>query len=199
MAAHLGAHETMELHEVLGCAIDGINLFQLYRQHVTDQQLQQILDHQLQFMTGEYNNLVQTLNQQGGGQAIPYRSPKNFTPKYGLNKPATQTPNASPREMDDHDIASGMMGFHKSSAIMKMHAALECANPQLRAAMQQGSINCSEQAYEIWQYMNQKGFYQVPTMKEMTTNTVIGTYGQAGQMVGQYGEAMNMNANPITQ
>ena len=37
MAAHLGAHETMEVHEVLTSAINGINHFQLYRSFVKDQ------------------------------------------------------------------------------------------------------------------------------------------------------------------
>ncbi|MGO4699306.1 spore coat protein [Paenibacillus sp. 2TAB26] len=44
------------------------------------------------------------------------------------------------------------------------------ANPQLRTIMQQGAINCSEQAYEVWQYMNQSGYFQVPAMKKMTIN-----------------------------
>ena len=78
--------------------------------------------------------------------------------------------------MDDRDVASGMLGCHKASATMRMHAALECADPQLRRMMQQGAINCSEQAYEVWQYMNDKGYYQVPTMKQMTTDTVIQSY-----------------------
>ncbi|AJY76299.1 spore coat protein [Paenibacillus beijingensis] len=176
MAAHLGAHETMEVHEILTSTIDGINLFQLYRPHVKDQQLLQILDRQLQFMINEYNQTVQMLNNQGNGQAVPYRTVKNIAPIYGLNNPAAQTPNISMNQMDDRDVASGMLGCHKASASMKMIAALECADPQLRRTMQQGAVNCAEQAYEVWQYMNQNGHYQVPTMKEMTTNTVLNSY-----------------------
>ncbi|XEC97231.1 spore coat protein [Paenibacillus tarimensis] len=180
MAAHLGAHETMEVHEVLTNAINGINQFQIYRTMVKDQELRQIIDHQLQFMFNEYNGMVQTLSQQGKTQAIPYRSPKNAAPIYGLNQPAPQSPNMSMNEIDDRDIASGMLGCHKASARVKMNASLECADPELRRMMQQSAINCSEQAYEVWQFMNQKGYYQVPTMKEMTTNTTLNTYQQAG-------------------
>ena len=39
MSANLGAHEVMELHEVLCDAINGINQFELYRPHIQDQQL----------------------------------------------------------------------------------------------------------------------------------------------------------------
>ncbi|MFC4766874.1 spore coat protein [Effusibacillus consociatus] len=179
MTARFGAHEVMELHEVLTDAIDGINQFQLYRPHVKDPQLGQMLDRQIQFMTQEYNNLVQAVNQQGMVQAIPYRTPQNMNPQYGLNNPATQTPNMNMNQMDDRDVASGMLGCHKASACTRMVAALEFANPQLRRMVQQSAINCAEQAYEVWQYMNMRGYYQVPTMQEMTTNTMLNAYGQA--------------------
>ena len=81
MAAHLGAHETMEVHEVLTSAINGINHFQLYRSFVKDQQLMQILDNQLQFMMDEYNQMVQTLSQQGNSNAVPLQ----FYSKWGTS------------------------------------------------------------------------------------------------------------------
>ncbi|MHB1126373.1 MAG: spore coat protein [Bacillota bacterium] len=189
MTAELGAHEVMEIHEVLTHTIDGINQFQLYRPHVKDQNLRGILDKQIQFMHQEYTNLVQSVNQRGKSQAIPYRAVKNYTPQYGLSSPPTQSPNASLNEFDDRDVASGMLGCHKSSASMKMVASLECADPQIRRMIMQGASNCAEQAYEVWQYMNQQGYYQVPTMKEMTTNTMMGTYSSAtaGNMGGLQG------------
>ncbi|HBT47893.1 MAG TPA: spore coat protein [Peptococcaceae bacterium] len=181
MSSHYGAHEIMELHEVLTDTIDGINQFQLYRPHVKDQQLRSILDKQIQFMTQEYNNLVQAINQRGMGHAVPYRAPRTARPVYGLHQPGSQAPNVSPDEIDDRDIASGMLGCHKASAVMRMMASLECADRELRSMLQQGAINCSEQAYEVWQYMNQKGFYQVPTLQEVTTHTMINTFTTSPQ------------------
>lgn len=84
MAAELGAHEIMQLHEVLTDTIDGINQFQLYRPHVQDPQLRTVLDNQIGFMTQEYNNMVQTVQQQSRSEAIPYRRVKNTSPAYGL-------------------------------------------------------------------------------------------------------------------
>ncbi|MFZ5944490.1 MAG: spore coat protein [Bacillota bacterium] len=204
MAANYGAHEVMELHEVLTDAINGINQFELYRPHVQCQQLSSMLDRQLQFMTQEYNNMVQALNNRGITFGSPYRAPKTGQPKYGLNNPQPQSPNTSPSQLDDRDVSSGMLGCLKSSAIMKSIAALECADPQLRRMVQQGSTNCSEMAYEVWQYMNQKGFYQVPTMKQMTTDTMVesystsnmGTMGNMGTMdTTGTGNMGNMNFN----
>jgi spore coat protein CotF len=216
MAARFGAHEVMEIHEVLTSAIDGMNQFQLYRPHVKDQQLMQILDHQLQFMLNEYNNMVQMIGNQGAGQAMPYRAPKNVAPVYGLDNPGTHAPNLSMEQMDDRDVSSGMLGCHKASAGLKMMAALECADPGLRRTLQQAAMNCSEQAYEVWQYMNHNGYYQVPTLVERTMNAVLQGYeqgdaaqpgdsfqGHAAQQYGgrasaqgnvsQYGSAANYN------
>lgn len=185
MAAHLGAHETMEVHEILSMAITGINTMQLYRPHARDPRLAQIMDKQMQFTINEYNQMVQAVQNLSGGsmaQGTPYNAPRSFSPVYGLDNPAAATPNMSANQIDDRDVACALLGFHKSSAMMKIVAALECAHPQLRSMMQQGAVNCSEQAYEIWQYMNQSGYYQVPTMKEMTTNTVLNNYEPASNM-----------------
>ncbi|RJX40194.1 spore coat protein [Paenibacillus pinisoli] len=191
MAAHLGAHETMEVHEVLSAAISIINTMQLYRPHVRDPRLAGIMDKQLQFTVNEYNHCVQAAQQLSGQGAVagsPYMAPKAFTPTYGLDHPAPASPNASPNQIDDKDVACALLMLHKSSASMKIIAALECANPQLRSMMQQGAVNCSEQAYEVWQYMNEAGHYQVPTMKEITTNTVLNHYQPAN---------VNVNANAM--
>lgn len=185
LAAHLGAHETVEIHEVLTSAINAIHTMQLYRPYARDPRLAQIMDKQLQFSINEYNHFVQTLqNISGQSQTMTtsaspsasYSGTQTFTPIYGLDNPPLQSPNMSPVQIDDRDVASSLLGIHKASASMKIIAALECANPQLRAMLQQSAINCSEQAYEIWQYMNRSGYYQVPTMKEMTTNTVLSRY-----------------------
>jgi len=182
MAANFGAHETMEIHEVLTGTIVGINQFQLFRPQVRDGQLGQMLDHQLGFMLTEYDNLVGMLNRQGQREAIPYQAPRvSAQPVYGLDNPERQAPNFTAEQLDDRDIAAAMLFYHKSSAAKKMTAALEIADSQVRRAIQQSAVNCSEQAYEVWQYMNQKGYYQVPTMKETTTAAVLGTYSQSGQ------------------
>ncbi|MEK3885498.1 spore coat protein [Paenibacillus sp. PL2-23] len=157
MTAHLGAHETMEIHEVLSAAITGINTMQLYRPFAKDPRLAQIMDKQMQFAINGYNQLVQTVQQLNGQamqQGTPYSAPRNFSPVYGLDNPSMASPNMSARQIDDHDVACAMLGMHKASASMKIIAALECANPQLRSLMQQSAVNCSEQAYEIWQYVN---------------------------------------------
>ncbi|MFZ5639935.1 MAG: spore coat protein [Bacillota bacterium] len=177
-----GAHETMEAHEVLTDIIDGINQFELYRPHVQDRQLMSILDNQIRHMSNDYDNMVNYLHNQGAGAAIPYRMKKNFQPQYGLRQPAPQHPNTDVNQMDDRDVASGMLGCNKASALVCTAAALECTDPTLRSMVLNCAVSSVNKAYEVFQYMNQKGMYQVPTMQQNTTNTMMNTYQQAGNM-----------------
>ncbi len=199
-ASKLGAHEVLEIHEVLTDTIDGINQFQLYRPYVKDQQLAAILDNQLQFMEREYNEMLSVLQNKGQGHLFSYRtawqsSAQNAQPNYGLRNPAPEAPNASMNELDDRDIASGMLGCSKASATLRMQAALECADPQIRQMMIQGATSCAEQAYETFQYMNQKGYYQVPTLQANTTSTMMNQY-QPTQQQSMSNQQSSLNQSP---
>ncbi|MFM1652064.1 spore coat protein [Brevibacillus sp. B_LB10_24] len=181
MQQQFGAHEIMELHEVLNASIDAINLGQVYLPYVRDPELRQIISNQMQFMTAEYNNLIYHINGRGGGQAIPYRTPLSTPGQYGVQNANPVQPLNSPEQMGDRDVASAFLGLHKTGAVMKMHAALECADPEVRAAMLQGANNCAHQAYEIWSYMNRRGYYQIPVLQEMAQTNMLRGYQPMNQ------------------
>ncbi|GJM70507.1 coat protein F [Paenibacillus macerans] len=215
----LGAHEVMEVHEILSNEISGLNAMMLYRPYVKDQQLQMMMNHQMQACTMDYNQLVQLAQQTGASQAVPARGQKtvahasgamatsggtmptgggtmstsggtmgthetmpnyassSYQPMYGLRQPETQTPAQSTDQLDDADVALALLNCHKQSAALKMKAALEMANPSLRHFVQASANRCADMAYECFQYANQKGYYQVPTLQENTTDTFVHAYG----------------------
>ncbi|MCM3703276.1 spore coat protein [Paenibacillus macerans] len=201
----LGAHEVMEVHEILSNEICGLNAMMLYRPYVKDQQLQMMMNHQMQACTMDYNQLVQLAQQTGASQAVPARGQKtmanasgmmatsggtmgahetmptyasaSYQPMYGLRQPETQTPAHSTDQLDDADVALALLNCHKQSAALKMKAALEMANPALRHFVQASAGRCADMAYECFQYANQKGYYQVPTLQENTTDTFVHAYG----------------------
>lgn len=175
----LGAHEIMEVHEVLSSAIDSLNTFNLLRGQVKDQQLSQIMDRQVNFMEKEYNDLVSYVTQHRGVNPDVYQSQRATSINYGLRQPAQVTPHTQ-GQLNDRDCASIIMNTHKCSATRKMKASLECADPQLRRIMMQGANSCAEQAYEVFSFMNQRGMYQVPTMQQQTQDNFINIYQQAG-------------------
>lgn len=192
--ASFGAHEVMEAHEILSDTIDGINQFELYRPYIEDQRLGQILDNQLNAMVQGYNNLVNFLSNTGNTHAIPYRSSMNTRIKYGLRNPAPVTPNTNMNQMNDQDVASGMLGCHKASAIVSTMGALECADPTLRTMLATCAQNHINMAYEVFEFMNERGFYQVPTMQQNTTRTMIDSY-QPATMSGMATRSTLYNPN----
>lgn len=181
MTMTLGAHEVLELHEVLNDAIHGINTLRLYRPHAKDQTLQTMMDMHMNALSMEYNSLVQLMNQQGAGNMMSprqmARTTQGFQPTYGLRNPETQIPASSVEDIDDYDVTSCLINCHKQTAGMKMKAALEMANPTLRRAIQLGANASADMAYEAFQYANQRGFYQIPTLKDTTQSNYMQSYG----------------------
>lgn len=181
----LGAHELMQIHLVLNGYIDSINLFELYRPHIKDQTLMQILDSQLNHMYASYQNMVNYLHNQGGSSAVPYRVPKSVNINYGLRQPAPIEPNVSVNNMDDRDVASGMLGSAKSCTMVCTIAALECADAKIRQMVANSAVSSMNQAFELFQYMNQKGMYQVPTLAPQVSQTLMNIYQTGSRPVFQ--------------
>lgn len=176
-----GAFELIEVHEVLNCHIDKINQFELLKPHIKDQALMQILDNQVNYLFSSYQTMVNYLHNQGVASAAAYRVPKSGGIKYGLRQPAPEVPNTGVNMMDDRDVASLMLGSAKASAAGFTKAALECAEPNLRNMVVNSAVSSINQAYELFYYMNQRGMYQLPTLADNTTQTMIQSY-QAGSM-----------------
>jgi spore coat protein CotF len=175
----LGAHETMQAHEILTTAINTMNTFHLIKGQIKDQQLSQIMDRQLNFMEKEYNDLLSYVTQTRGINPEVYQAQRSASINYGLRQPGQVAP-ATQAQLSDRDCASIMMGMHKCGAVCKMNAALECADPQLRRIIMQGANSCAEQAYELFTFMNQRGMYQVPTMQQQTQDNFMNIYQHSG-------------------
>lgn len=175
MNNQLGAHELLEMHEVLQTAGNGINTLKVYQQFVRDNELGQLMIHQLTHMVNEYNKLASNL----GSLTESIRSygiDSKEIPKYGLDNPKPHKPIEAVPEITDRDITSAMLGVHKNGAKIKLNAALECADPELKVMLVQSSNNCVYQAYDVWSYMNKKGYYQVPTLSDDISHQMINMY-----------------------
>ncbi|MEJ8547571.1 spore coat protein [Brevibacillus borstelensis] len=179
-----GAHEVMELHEVLNEAVNAINTAQLYAPYVRDPELAGLLGHQLQFMQNEYNSMVHTVHGLGVGEGLSYRPVSSIVgqaatgamPPGQLPQAQSQQPNAHPGQMDDRDVSSAMLGLHKAGAKCKMAASLEAAHPQLRNMLLQSAVNCANQAYEVWGYMQRKGYYPFLAMQDSASAQLLRGY-----------------------
>jgi spore coat protein CotF len=169
-------HEFSMMQDAISATMGGIHTTQLVMPHIQNKQLSAIAQKQLQFMQQEYTQLVGLLNQQNAAGGQPYKAPSQFSPKYGVQASQPHAPHQSVQQLEDRDLSALLLGAMKSSAGIKFYAALECADPQWRSALQQCAINCSEMCYELWQFMNQNGFYQIPTLQPQMQQTIIQSY-----------------------
>lgn len=176
-----GAHEVLDVHEVLHASISAMNTFIFFRPHVQDQELMNILDRQYAFMLDEYNITAECFKT-GQDPSHPTRSYKmqmgNDT-NYGLTPGEPKKPMTSANEINDGIISGFLLNCHKMASTGKTTAALESTNPVVRRVLQDSIQNCIEMAYEISLYQNKKGLYQVPQLSAADMQTMLNMYGQA--------------------
>lgn len=176
-----GAHEVMDVHEVLSSSIGALNTFVFLRPHVQDQQLLNILDRQYAFMLDEYN-ITQECFKTGHDPSHPtgsYKMQIGNDTKYGLTPGQPKKPITSANEINDAIISSWMLSCHKQMATGKVSAALETTNPVVRRVLQDSIQNCIEMAYELSLWQNKNGYYQVPQLSQQDMQTMLNMYGQA--------------------
>lgn len=176
-----GAHEVLDVHEVLSASIGAMNTFIFFRPHVQDQELMNILDRQYAFMLDEYNITAECFKT-GQDPSHPTRSYKmqmgNDT-NYGLTPSEPKKPMTSANEINDGIISGFLLTCHKTAATGKTTAALESTNPVVRRVLQDSIQNCIEMAYELSLYQNKKGLYQVPQLSAADMQTMLNMYAQA--------------------
>lgn len=74
----------------------------------------------------------------------------------------TGSQSSSTSIFNDRSITEGALQFHKYGADATTRAALESSEPHIRAALTNMARNCIEMSYEIYGYMSQRGWYQLP-------------------------------------
>lgn len=176
-----GAHEVLDVHEVLSASIGALNSFIFYRPHVQDQELLNILDRQYSFMLDEYNITAECFKT-GQDPSHPTRSYKmqmGNDSKYGITPSEPKKPMKSATEINDAIISGFLLSCHKTLSTGKTTAALEATNPVVRRVLQDSIPNCIEMAYELSLYQNKKGYYQIPQLAQSDMQTMLNMYGQA--------------------
>ncbi|MFC4767354.1 spore coat protein [Effusibacillus consociatus] len=173
-----GAHETMEVHEILSEKKGMIEHFSMYEQQCQDPNLREMLHRHIQSAIQGYNQLISYTHDYQTAQAkmMPMHAAHNHDIRYGLHNPSPTAPQMGTARMNDQSIAGSVLSAHKNSAKNQMSAALECADPNVRQMLVNGSVMCANEAYEVFNYMNHRGWYQVPTMNDHTAKTMLHHY-----------------------
>ena len=171
-----GAHEAMEVHEILTEKINMINHFHMYAAQAKNPQLKEMIHRHLQEEIKSYDAVVSYTHDYQNFAPMPantnIRSAQPDQIQYGLDNPSMVAPEAN-TTFNDFEIASALLICHKNGAANGVKATLEIADPNLRQVLLNGAVNCVNQAYEVFLFMNSQGQYQIPTMKDHTAKTYL--------------------------
>nr|WP_228550143.1 spore coat protein [Salinibacillus xinjiangensis] len=170
-----GGHEVMDLHEVLGGIIGLQEQYMIYRQNIQDQELLNILDHQKQFISDQYNVMVEAFStgQKPSKPTSTYQMNQDNNVTYGLTPSQPKKPKQSVNEINDQCYSSFMMGLLKANSTALTTASLEATNPVVRRVLADSIPNFIEMAYEIFLYQNKNGYYQVPQLQQQDMQQIL--------------------------
>ncbi|WP_078553990.1 spore coat protein [Bacillus alkalicellulosilyticus] len=180
MQQNIAAHEFLETQEALRSKAAQVEMYGALMGMVQDQQLKNILQNQQARTQQSFQQGLSLLQGQGvNTMNIPMpQMHVEYQPTVGIQpsqmKMAMPNPNAS--QMSEMTICTLVLNQHKMGSAVAMLWAGECVNPQIRSFHVQGANTCQEMAYEIWQYMNHRGYYQAPQFPEQTMNTMMQMY-----------------------
>ncbi|WP_102349099.1 spore coat protein [Bacillus sp. Marseille-P3661] len=193
-----GAHEYLETQELVRKVSADIELHAVCAEMTQDQELKSLLTRHIQGMQQTFQQSVNALQNKGISanttmNTSQYGLHTNTQPKVGLHNPTMYPPNPNAQRLSDVTICTILLNSHKAGSVFGMQWANECVDPQLRQLHITCATNCNAMAYEIWQYMNAKGMYQVPQLADHTMQTMNNAFNTMQPM------NQNQNQNPNYQ
>lgn len=173
-----GGHEMMDMHEIIGEILAGLNLSLVLRPHVKDPELLSILDRQYNFTLGAYNTIVESFNT-GHDPTVPtgrYQMETGNQFTYGLKPGQPKKPMQNANEINDEIISGFLLRSAKGAAMCMGGATLEITNPVVRRVVADSIPNFIEMGYELSIYQNKHGYYQVPQYSQQDMQIMLNSF-----------------------
>ncbi|RFU69619.1 spore coat protein [Bacillus sp. V59.32b] len=191
----LAAHELQDLHELTMSCVNSITNMAYMLQHVLDPEFKSILERHFPFHVRDYNMKVEFLNETDGAKMeLPLFREKGTLSDY-TQSPLDTYPPVQPRtmvsDMNDREMATAYLLTLKRAGREYAYSAMEAANPELRSFLQTAFMMSCSHAYDMWQYMVQKGYYPL----EPADQTMISKIGTAYQVVPENQEMIHQALN----
>ncbi|WP_433945598.1 spore coat protein [Paenibacillus sp. SN-8-1] len=186
-----GGHEIFEAHEIIQCTINLLDNYTIYRSFVKDQELMGILDRQSAYIRTQYDLTVECFKsgQKPSQETEPYLIPQMKQPVYGMQQQGqAKKPAASQAEINDAVISTLMLNIVKPHASALARSATEVVNPVVRRVLASQSQNFVEMAYELFEYQNVRGYYQLPQLPGQDMHAMLNEF--APSMGGNQGMGM---------
>ncbi|HLO03860.1 MAG TPA: spore coat protein [Symbiobacteriaceae bacterium] len=175
----LAAHELYDLHDLTASCANSITSMGHFLQQAQEPALRSLIEQHLPFHVADYNKKVSLLQQ--NGMQIPFSaSPLRATLADPTALPVPPAPAVTPRTdaqlLDDREICLSYLLTLKRAGREYAWAAMEMANAEIRTFLEQAFMLSSHQAYDVWQYMVQHGWYPVHPADQAGQELIAGAY-----------------------
>jgi len=176
----LAAHELLDLSELIMGCYNTVGCMSAFINQAQDPELKEILVRQFPLHVKDYNlkvEFVQSQTTPNINQFIPDELKVKLT---DFTSGTTPVPAGQPRTdvqtHTDREISIAYLLNQKSSAKNYAQSAVECANPDLRKFLENAFLNSNRHAYEMWQYMVQKGYYPLSAAPQEDIQMIANIY-----------------------
>lgn len=189
-----GAHEFLETNELLRKLTADIELHALFAGMTNDQAFRTMLQRHIQMMDGAYHQAIRLMQYKGVDVSPSTTAARRFnlqqTPHVGFQHPhSIPAPSLNVQQLSDMTMATLILNSHKTGSAVGMLWAAECVDPDVRALHVMCANNCQQMAYEAFQFMNERGYYEVPAMPQSDVSRMASLY--------QYGSPTSYANNPV--
>lgn len=153
----------------------------LYQSQVIDEQLKKLLTDHFPAHIQDYNMKVKIFEEATGPNEqlnVPdlNKTLTDFTET--LVAPVPVTSRTEVKQLNDRDIATGYLLTLKCAGREYAGAAMETANPELRQFLKDAFTMCCNHAYDVWQWMAEKGYYPLCPVHQADIDTMGAFYNQ---------------------
>lgn len=176
----LAGHELHDLNELTLSCVNSITNMGLFINQAQDPELKGMLTRQFPYHLRDYNKKVEYLQQAAGSQA-PFPVPEMQVKLASFTQPPTMpapgvTPRTDAQALNDREIATAYLLTLKRAGREYAWATMEMSNPEIRLFLEDAFRMCARQAYEVWEYMAQKGWYPLQPAPQQAISTMAGMY-----------------------
>ncbi|WP_129597250.1 spore coat protein [Anaerophilus nitritogenes] len=206
----LAAHELHDLNELTMSCVNSITNMAYMLDHVKDPEFKDMLKRHFPYHVRDYNMKVEFINnQQGAQKELPrFKINGNLT-NYAqsiISEYLPIQPRTTVTDMDDREMATAYLLTLKRAGREYAWAAMETANPEIRGFLETAFLMSSSHAYDVWQYMVDKGYYPLEQADQQMTSKIGNMYQvvpedqqRINHLANQYNNAIDSNRENMYQ
>ncbi|MCF8563966.1 spore coat protein [Alicyclobacillus tolerans] len=180
----LTGHEAFELNELLLSCTNSIQSMGFFIHSAKDPELKAMIQKHMAAHVQDYNMKIEFASKGSAQQklAVPMMPAKMLSNANTISQAVTPNPQAT--AFDDRAIAVSYLLTLKRAGREYAWATFEANEPQLRSFLEDAFTMCSRHAFEVSQWLEQRGHYPVENAPIGYLQKLTQTYQPVRQMAG---------------